>query len=272
VDPQLPRGSEEAAGTYWFRIFRLNISTNIGKVRTMADGNLFEMHFQGFVRHFGGRVLEEAPTGKTADFLFSAYNVIAELKTMTEDKTKEINEKVSRIVDEWSQENKRTPTGFTEGDKYIIEMKGAEPSIAEKWLNLLRQAVDRQIKDANAQVSDTKQRETLPSARGIILISNPSNRYHSDPRSYRLIIADVLGKRDEKGGLRYPHIHGAVYFSCNDVKSVRENMYFWANLQMRQTPDEDVSDIVRFQNDLQQGWYQYIEKTTGIPVRQHSDE
>lgn len=47
-------------------------------------------------------------------------------------------------------------------------------------------------------------------------------------------------------------------------------MYFWANLQMKQAPDEDTSPMATFQAELQQGWYRYIEELIGIEIRQHS--
>jgi hypothetical protein len=237
----------------------------------MPSGNPFEQEFKKFVRYFGGTVLEEAPRGRTADFLFSTYNTLVELKTLSEDKTQEINNKVSSFVADWIRENGHPPKGFMDGERYIVELRGVERPIAEKWLNLLRQAVDRLVKDANAQISETKQRERMPNARGILLIHNPLNRYHNDPKSFRLLVADALRKKDPRGNLRYPHIHGGVYFSTNDVQSPKEDMYFWANFQMQRTPNEDISDIVRFQKDLQQGWYRYIEEVMGIQVRQHSE-
>lgn len=101
------------------------------------------------------------------------------------------------------------------------------------------------------------------------MISNTSNTYHNDPVGFRLILGNLLSKRDPRGALRYPHIQGAVFFSWKDVKSLKEDMYFWAPLQMKQTPDEDVSDIINFQRDLQQGWYRFITEATGTEIRQH---
>lgn len=235
----------------------------------MSNLNSFEIFFQSFVEWFGGTVLKEASVGKTADYLFAHYGVVAELKTLLEDSTSEMDEKVKNIFDAWVAESNRLPTHTVEGVKFIIELRTVEPEIARKWINLLKQQIERLVKDANSQIADTKRRENLPSARGILLISNTSNTFHNDPIGFRLILGNLLRKRDPQGALRYPHIQGAVFFSSKDVKSLKEDMYFWAPLQMKQSANEDVSDIIKFQRDLQKGWYRFITEATGTEIRQH---
>lgn len=241
----------------------------IVKRRATNDRISFEPFFHSFVEWFGGTVLQEAPEGKTADYLFKKYNVIAELKTMLEDSTFPMNEKVKIIISEWMTTYHRFPTHTSKGGNVVIELGSTEPEIARKWINLLRQQIERLVSAANSQIADTKRRENLPDARGILLISNTSNLYHNDPKGFGLILGNLLSKVDSKGALRYPDIQGAVYFSSKDVKSVNEDMYFWCPLQMKRTPDEDVSDIVAFQRDLQQGWYRFITEATGTKIRQH---
>jgi hypothetical protein len=235
----------------------------------MSDHNQFELYFKSFVESFGGTVLREAQDGKTADFLFSRYNVVAELKTLLVDSTPEMNKKVGQILGKWMTASSRLPTQTVEDGKFIFEMRSVEPEIAQEWINLLRQQVERLVKEANSQIADTKRRENLPSARGILLVSNTSNIYHNDPRGFRLILGNLLCKRTPEGSLRYPDIQGAVFFSAQGVKSLKENMYFWTPLQMKRSEDDDVSDIVSFQADLRDGWYRFITETTGIEVRQH---
>ena len=235
----------------------------------MSKHNQFEMYFRSFVEHFGGTVLKEAKEGKTADFLFSQYNVVAELKTLLVDSSPEMNEKVRLILSEWMAESSQLPTHTIKDGKFIIEMRSVESEIARKWLELLRQQVERLVKEANSQIADTKRRENLPSAKGLLLISNTSNTYHNDPKGFRLILGNLLSKRTPEGRLRYQDIQGAVFFSFQDVKSVNEGMYFWTPLQMKNREDDDVSDIAKFQADLRDGWYRFITETTGIEVRQH---
>ena len=234
----------------------------------MSKLSSFEIFFRSFVEWFGGTVLEEAPVGKTADYLFMQYNVVAELKTLLEDSTPEMNEKVKKMINAWMAESDSLPTHTIEEGKIIFELRSVEADIAHKWVDRLRQQVERLVNSANSQIAETKRRENLPNARGILLIHNTSDTYHNDPRGYRLILGNLLSKRDHLGALRYQHIQGVVYFS-KDVRSVEENMYFWTPLQMKQTPDEDVSDIIKLQRDLQQGFYRFITETTGTRIRQH---
>ena len=219
----------------------------------MSKLSPFEISFQTFVKRFGGTVLEEAPVGKTADYLFVQYNVVAELKTLLEDGKPDMDEKVKKIINAWMAESDSLPTHTMEDGKIIFALQSVEADIARKWVGRLRQQVERLVKDANSQIADTKCRQNLPHARGILLIHNTSNTYHNDPRGYRDILGSLLKKHDPHGALRYPHLQGAVFFS-KDVTSVKEDMYFWSPLQMKRTPDEDVSDIKKFQRDLQQGF------------------
>jgi len=52
--------------------------------------NPMEMLFHEFVKDFGGQVLPEATDGRTADYLFSEQNIIAELKSLSIDQSNEV--------------------------------------------------------------------------------------------------------------------------------------------------------------------------------------
>jgi hypothetical protein len=230
----------------------------------------FELIFREFILDFGGGVLPEAPAaGQTADYLFRTDNIIAELKTMTQDQTERMNQKLTPLVEQWILKNRRRPKGVIEGDKFLVEIRDMPPEIQEPWLKMLKASAEDSIKEANRQIRETKKRESLPSAKGLILIANPGNPYHNVPEDYRRLMAEVLRKRTQSGELRFDNIHGGVYFSVADVKSRKEQMYFWANLQMKRTSDDDVTALAQFQQRLQQAWYKWIEKNTQLKVRQH---
>ncbi len=219
---------------------------------------------------FGGEVLPEAPEGYTADYLFRKQGFVVELKSLTVDQTEDMNRKLTPKVEEWSRRNRQKPPGAVEGDKYIVAIKDMPPEIQDFWLRMLKGPVDTLIRDANRQIRDTKERMGLFAARGMVLIANESNLYHNHPDSFRRLVAEILRKRTQSGDLRYPHVNGAVYFSLKDVKSRDEGMFFWAPLQIKQKPDEDVSPTVAFQRELQQAWYSYIERVCEVRVRQHA--
>jgi hypothetical protein len=231
----------------------------------------FELVFRNFVTDFGGTVLAEASGGHTADYLFPKHNIIAELKSLTVDQTDSMERKLTPVIMDWIRKNGQIPNGVREGDKYVVEIKNMPPEIQTVWLKFLKASAEVLIRDANRQIRDTKQRLALPSAKGLMIIANEGNPYHNDPRSFRLLLGDILRKRTPQGDLRFPHINAAVNFSVKDVKARDQGMYFWANLQMSQAPDEDVSPMVNFQKELQQAWYRYIEKVCHVEVRQHSE-
>jgi len=231
--------------------------------------NPFESFFHEFVKDFGGEVLPEAQDGCTADYFFRSQNIIAELKTLTVDQTEEMNRKLTPRVLEWVRKNGHIPRGCIQGRERSVVFKNMPREIQIFWLNLLKASVEGWVCDANRQIRDTKHRMNVRSAKGMMLIANGANVYHDDPDSFRRIIAEVLRKRTPTGGLRFPHINAAVYFSFDNVKGRDDGMYFWCPLQMKQTPEEDTSPIATFQAELQQGWYKYIQKFTGIEVRQH---
>jgi hypothetical protein len=230
--------------------------------------NPFEFLFHNFVADFGGEVLEEANDGATADYYFREHNIIAELKTLIADSTEDMDRKLALIVDEYVRADGPLPPGFVAGDRVIVEMPC---EIREKWLRPLRSRVDRLVGEANSQIRETRERLRVPSAKGMILISNVSNQYHDQPDFFRRLLAETLQKKNSPdGGLQYPEINGAVYLSFGQVTSRDVGMYFWANLQM-QKPGEDVSPFAQFQQMLREGWCQYLRKV-GVPIRYHGSQ
>jgi hypothetical protein len=218
----------------------------------------FEYLFADFVEAFGGIVLPEAETGKTADYLFDKYNVIAELKTLLNDSTAEMSSKVMKLLEDWNGDLQSVP--FEHGPKgNQLAISNAPPEIAKKWVAMIIQQVERLVHDANKQIADTKAREGLMTARGVLLIANPKNAYHSDPESYKQILVNILQKKDGAGIQRYSHINACVYFAAGDI--ISERGYFWANIIMQKTPDEDISDLKTFQDDLNLGLNSYVRNT-----------
>lgn len=243
----------------------------MGCVMRVRKQNPFESIFQDFVLDFGGEVLPEVSQGCSADYFFRRHNLVAELKSLTVDQTNEISSKPTPKVSSWVSANGQIPPGIVKSGQHFIAFKDMPREIQDFWLRLLKGSTEPLIRDANRQIRDTKSRMNLPSAKGILIIANEGNSYHDHPDSHRRLIAEILRKRTPTGELRYPHINGAVHFSIKDVKSRDEGMYFWANLQMKQSPAEDVQPIADFQRDLQQAWYNYLERKAGIKVRQHTE-
>jgi hypothetical protein len=129
--------------------------------------------------------------------------------------------------------------------------------------------VERTIKSADSQISQTKERFELPNASGIVLISNESNTLHNNPLAYREILGLIFRKRNADGELRYTQIDGGVYFS-KSLPARHGNMPFWAPFHVPRPTNADAANVQTFLLQLRAGWYEYIEKTTGATVRQHN--
>lgn len=236
----------------------------------MGKQNDFEMVFREFVSGFGGEVLPEFSDTKIADYLFRKQNIVAELKCLMEDQTDAMNRKVRQMVQEWWRKYRRIPEGYDSTQP--LEIATAPKEIADRWLEILKAPIENFIRDANRQIRETKRRLNMPDTKGLLLVFNQGNVLHNRPKDFSLLTASVLRKHDKDKERRFPHIHGLVYFSYDTVKTEKENMDFWAALQLMADPNEDVTAMSDFQKELQEAWYAFVEKKWGKKVRQFSGE
>jgi hypothetical protein len=152
-----------------------------------------------------------------------------------------------------------------------IEPSEIPDEIRTKWMDAYFSHIELKIENANKQILSTKERFALPKARGILLISNASNPYMNNPLAYREAMAKIVLERTETEERKYSHIDAGVYFS-NELPSRIEEMPFWAPFNVQQPNCEDEVSIQEFLAEIRQGWYDYIQKTTGVTVRQHDND
>ncbi|MFZ0279485.1 MAG: hypothetical protein WA254_03535 [Candidatus Sulfotelmatobacter sp.] len=231
--------------------------------------NEFESVFRKFVTGFGGEVIPETSDSKVADYLFRKQNIIAELKCLMRDQTETMTQKVVQIAIEWIRTHNRFPPGY---DGEFLEIAKVPKMISDKWLDILRSPVENLIRDANRQIRETKTRLALSDAKGLVLVFNQANQLHNRPHDFRRLLENVLRKRDAERKLRFPNIHGLVYFSFETVKSEPHQMSFWAPMQVRERLSEDVTPMQTFQRELRDAWYSFVEVHFGKKVRQHDIE
>jgi hypothetical protein len=235
----------------------------------MAKKNEFEKLFRRFVVEFGGEVLPEPSDTMIADYVFRKHNIIAELKCLMEDQTDAMNQKVTQVVQDWWRKHGKIPAGYDSSKP--LEIATVPKEIADRWVEILKAPIENFIRHANGQIRETKLRLNMPDGKGLLLIFNQGNPLHNRPQDFRLLTASVLRKRDKDKVRRFPHIHGLVYFSYDTVKTEKENMNFWAALQLAEG-NEDVTPMEDFQKHLQQAWYAFVEKNWGKTVRQFPPE
>ncbi|HET9406012.1 MAG TPA: hypothetical protein VFO39_02130 [Candidatus Sulfotelmatobacter sp.] len=194
-----------------------------------------------------------------ADYLFSADRIVAELKTLEEDKSADHARKIHALSQDWLKRGLLIGFG-----RFKISLPKLPPQCQREWLDILESPVENIIRDANAQIRSTKERLRLADHKGLLLIANDGNFLHTEPMNYMTLVARVLKKR--KNGLpRFPHIDAVVYFSYR-VASKEEGLPFWVP-GITEQHDPEVS---AFLDRLSNGWGAYLSKVTGRPFAQIS--
>jgi hypothetical protein len=115
---------------------------------------------------------------------------------------------------------------------------------------------------------------SIPSAHGIVLIFNENSPLHAvSPQHFGRLVGEVIQKPQSSGKRRFPHIQGMVYFSSETMQTYDEQtkqyMPFWSHAQVR---GDSAEQVARFQSDLKQGWYKFVERITGASVVAHKRE
>jgi hypothetical protein len=146
----------------------------------------------------------------------------------------------------------------------------APEEIRKGWAKILSDPVENIIKKAHRQIRDTKKSKNFPSARGVVLIFNEGNLLHNRPQDFARIAGEVIQKPNSDQTRRFPHIDGMVYFSGESVTTVDEvtgkSMPFWGPFQVA---GDGAEEMKRFQNELKEGWFQYVARKTGRTVVSH---
>jgi hypothetical protein len=238
----------------------------------------FEAEFRAFVEYFGGDVVPEEATARSADYVFRQHNVIAELKCLVVDQTADTNRKLAEIIEQRRAAPPLEPdpnvllfsfTSAVDGEQFTIPF---DESFQQALRKVLLAPIENLIRDANKQIRATKERLSLSSAHGVVLLFNEGNPLHAaSPQHFARLAGEVIQK-PASGERRFPHIQGMVYFSFHVQtfdEQTQKYMPFWHPAQVR---GDSVEAIEHFQEDLKKGWYQYIEKMSGAAVVSHHRE
>jgi hypothetical protein len=217
--------------------------------------NTFQNLFSQFVTNFGGEVLPEVHTVRSADFLFRSDLVVSELKTLEEDKTSDHAKKLQALVWDWQRRGLFLAFGTVK-----ISLPDLSEQCQREWLKILEPPIEGLIRDANRQIRSTKEHLKLQGNKGLLLIANDGNFLHTDPRNFMILVSRVLKKKKD-GKPRFPHIDGVCYFSYR-VRTKAEGMPFWVSgIVAESDPAMSV-----FQRKLNSAWLAYLSKITQQPV------
>jgi hypothetical protein len=166
--------------------------------------------FAECVRSIGGTVLDDvlkAPDFKNADFLFPEYNVVAELKCLTEDPLKDLDfhKRITALHKSWAD---RGLVATNTGPTLSINLRGIPEICAYEMLAILRKKFESKIiTRANKQIRETKARLDADDAKGILIIANDGNSLYP-PSLLAHVVARSIGSE-------HRNIHGVIYFTAN---------------------------------------------------------
>ncbi|WP_309398411.1 hypothetical protein [Cerasicoccus maritimus] len=142
------------------------------------SGVLVEQQFNCFVKEFGGTVLGEhvgkSPCFSNADYYFEKYNIVAELKTLTQDKSDDprVQTKLNRLLELWIKDGLIPDPGY---GTFKLSTKDLPRQCQDEIYKVFQKPIHRRIDKANKQIRQTKKHLSYPSAKGLLLLVNEGN-------------------------------------------------------------------------------------------------
>ncbi len=207
------------------------------------------------VKRCGGELLIDivgkSPPFANADYLFRQDKVIAELKTLMEDK---INDPVmkKRLGDLWiAWRHRSLVSGPTPP---LIDSRTLPTICQNEMCRVMGEPIRRCIQKANAQIRATKSALDLPDYHGVLFLANNGNLIFEMPVMIHLI---YLSLKDH-----FSQIDAIVFFSGNMVSIVvglNCPARFWIGLLR----DETVTSISDLSNRLSLEWCRHHAALTG---------
>src|SRR5216683_1890469 len=216
----------------------------------------FEQAFGRFVQSIGGEIVPRCAQ-ESADYIFRAEKVVAELKTLEEDSLPSHVQKLSALFENWQRRGLIRVFGTA-----TIDIQTVPQELQREWLDLIEPPIEGIIRKANGQIRSTKEVHQLSAAKGLLLIVNDGNFLHTVPVNFMISVGRILQKKDELCQSRFPHIRGVVYFSYR-IPAAGDPALFWLPGTMEPAADADLST---FQDRLQREWFAYFASLVRRPV------
>jgi hypothetical protein len=170
-----------------------------------------EAEFDACVKSIGGIKVSElfqgSPTFDNADYWFEKYNVVAELKCLSEDKStdKYIQEKTELIIRKYLPESKIVVFGTCR-----VTTDKLSPACTKEIAELYRKPIRGAMKKANRQIRETKKELKVESAQGLLILVNDENTA-VDPSRINWILAETF-RRDS-----FRSINSVLFVTLNLV-------------------------------------------------------
>jgi hypothetical protein len=175
----------------------------------------------------GGQVLDDTlkgPTFANADFWFPEFNVVAELKCLTENfQTSEtVKARLTRLHTSWVQ---RGLVPYVGAKRLQLNLRELPIICAKELLEVLNKKREPSaLKHANRQIRETKSHLGVPTAQGLLILVNDGN--HMLPPG---VVAHLLARVAKT---QLSSIDSVIYFSANEVVSapgIGSEVLFWVD-------------------------------------------
>ena len=201
------------------------VTFNVRPHSTMAKIDI-RSEMADAVRRMGGSVIDDQLRDANfvnADYWFPDYEVVGELKCLSEDlsSSRSFNDRVSCLYASWIERGLVPPRY----GRVSLSLRGIPLECAREFLHLIKRRFEVNVlKKANAQIKGIKKHLCRPDAKGLLLLANDGN-YLLPPG----VMAHLLA-RATRG--QHRSINSVIYFSVNVlavVPGISDPALFWVD-------------------------------------------
>jgi hypothetical protein len=240
----------------------------LNRIREISrDAGTAEQFFERFVQSVGGIKLDAALTLKGAksggaDYLF-ANQIIAELKIWERDAWDNYNSKLRALFDFYiaSGELRRD----IDLEKAGLNDAEIPDAMRMSWESILLKPILTKFWEADEQIAES--RNTIPNAKGLLLLLNIGNRLHAEPLRLFWLVKDKVLR-----GKTCPNIDAWAYF-CLPVPELMQSgvnqSIFWGNFTRSENyTSEGWADPILFMKcrGLEVQWQDFLRQEIGIDI------
>jgi len=211
------------------------------------------------VRRIGGSVIDDGLRDAdfvNADYWFPDYDVIGELKCLSEDlsSSRSFNDRVSRLYASWIERGLVPPRY----GRVSVSLRDIPVECAREFLHLLKRRFEVNVlKKANAQIKGIKKHLGRPDAKGLLFLVNDGN-YLLPPG----MVAHLLA-RATRG--QHRSINSVIYFSASvlaAVPGISNPALFWVDGRL--TDREPVPIVLR--ESIRSSWMSQHSALVETPI------
>lgn len=218
-----------------------------------------ENAFRNFVKTYGGEVVEDllpnSPSFKNADFIFQDQRIIAELKSLQEDKSsdKNIQKKIQEKFDKWMNSGVIPPRYGT----VRVESKDLPEKCRKELIDVYKPPIQTHVKKANKQIKETLENFNIQDGKGLLIVVNDGN-YALEADAVLYLLWRILGGD-------FKRINSIIYCTVNmfaKAPGIAKATLFWAHVTRKEVDPVDEEFI----SNMFRAWCQYLEEITGAPI------